>query len=1001
MKNIKYFILFIIALEAITTQAQRYKMELTHLNTWRVWLDDKAEWKNDRLYLPGEFTLSELPYNVPTCGWNELYNNKGKSCSLPTTVEEQFGTNHNWKYNGVSWFFTEINIPEKWNKKEIFLEIEKYNHRVEVYVNNELSGYDAIGLLPYQCNVTDKLICGKENKIALRITSAGGNRGWEDFHMIKWGDEYLLPDKDYSGIGGNLTLTAVDRSFVTDVFVENMRPAKSNNINVNIDIQHNENKDTKASYNITISEKNTKKIVYNHSFTTFLQKGNNKINRKITVPEAKQWDEYNPNLYICDVTLKTSKSKDLYSQTFGFRVFEVKEKNGHTHFYLNDKRIRLKSAIDWSIYAFNGMFPTDSVAKRNIKAVKSIGHNSLNFHRRAGNRLLFENADSLGVYIYEEPGGFHSGGQANCNIDTFHFAKAQMYERIKRMTIRDRNHPSLLIYSLSNEDNMWTNTREKSMRLIHELDSTRLIINTSGGNNGGFSDGGIAHIRPYCDEIRKDYNDHHTVQSTVIIDENDLNLVNYSKGDKTKIEHISNDSITITYWGEVRCYAGTFNYPLIYEQGIKNKKGYDIPMYKSQAEKAYELFNTSNIIGKENGKISTVYDLTKYAGQGQYYTNGRLEQVIMSDNFSDGFAINGWTPGPDMPDEWSSAMLDQNRNMNSYKENISYWNRPLQIAIMRTNGKYVNPGDTVKLNIFLINENRLPAGLYSLSIKIKDGSGKYVKNIDGIRVNVAGGDTFAQTISKGHEFIVDDGWQSGYVTIEGVLYKENKAVTDGKEQVLLKNRKSQNERFRGHSITVINWPEAQKALDEANIRITDDIADASVILLGTGSDNKAWTSALSATEKGSNLIIKTDKKNAPLLLEKGLISKPIQTWGGMQSSFWNGNGSSYINVFGGDQVMHKSGFISTRSWESCGDPVGFYPFCSKFPTNIYGLYFTHQFKRNTNFKEENNLLVTYGEIEYGKGKILINTSYWVDNNNAFTDLLFFNILYHYCNIKKR
>lgn len=997
MKNIKYIILITLLFNSISLYSQREEIKLNHLNTWKIWLDKNAEWENDKLYLPDEFKLSDLPENPPTCGWQELYNHRGKFCKLPTTIEEQFGTDNSWSYHGVSWFFTTINIPKNWYKKNIFLKIEKYNHRIEIYINDKLAGYDAIGLLPYQCDITGKLISGKKNKIALRITSAGGNRGWEDFHLIKWGNQYLLADKDYSGIGGELTLSAVDQSYITDVFVENLQPAKGNNINVNLDIQHNSNKDVQTSYNIRILEKESKKVIYNHNFTYILQKGQNKISKKISIPKAKQWDEYNPNLYICDISLKTPNSCDTYQQTFGFRVFEIKEKNNHTHYYLNGKRIRLKSAIDWSIYAFNGLFPTYSTAERSIQAVKALGHNSLNFHRRAGDRIIFEKADSLGVYIYEEPGGFHSGGQANCNIDTILFAKAQIYERLKRMVKRDRNHPSLLIYSLSNEDNMWTNTKEKALKIIHNLDSTRLIVNTSGGNNGGFSDGGIAHIRPYSDEIRMDYNDHHTVLSNVRLDENDINLFNYSKGDRNKIEHVSNDSTKITYWGEVRCYAGTFNYPLIYKQRNKNKLGYDLSMYKSQAEKVSNIFKTCRLKGAGHGDITSEYELTKYAGQGQYYTNGRLEQVIMSDNFSDGFAINGWTPGPDMPDEWSSAMLDQNRNMNSFEENISYWNRPLQIAIIRTNGKYVNPGDTVKLNIFLINENKLSAGTYTLSLKIKDGSGKYVKQLNDININVISGDTFSQTISKGYSFTIDRRWISGYITIEGSLYKNGNLVTDGKEQVLLKNRPSQTDRFKGKKIAIINWPKAQQAINEANIETTNNINKASVILLGTNSTKQQWDIALSAVRKGSNLIIQTCKNEAHLLYEKELINSPITVWGGLQTPFWNGNGSSYIDTFGGNQVMHKSHIISTRSWETDGDPVGFYPFTSKHKIHTYGLYFAHQYKRNENFKNKNNVLITYGEIEYGRGRILINTSYWVDNENAFSDLLFFNMLNHYTN----
>lgn len=977
--------------------SQRSTLDLTKATDWKVWLDKEAEWKEDQLFLPNEFSLSQLPQNPPTCGWDTLFREKGKNCNIPTTIEEQFGTSHDWTYHGVSWFYKTITIPSEWRNKKVFFKIEKYNHRIEVFVNGKLVGYDAVGLLPYECDITKEIISNQENRLALRITGVGGGRGWEDFHPIVWGEQTLLPDKDYSGIGGKITLTAVDTTFISDVFVKNLLPAKANNIEVETTIKHTDIRDTHASYTITIREQETGKTVLENTFSCTLQNGTNQLNRVFTIPEAKQWDEHNPILYTCQVTLKTPQSKDTYKQVFGFRVFEIKERNGRTHFFLNGKRIRFRSAIDWSLYAYNGMFPTDEVALKSIKAVKELGHNSLNFHRRAGDIALFKKADSLGVYIYEEPGGFHSGGQANCNIDTFSFAKKQLYERLSRMVLRDRNHPSLLIYSLCNEDNKWTHAREMGMRIIHKYDSTRLIINSSGGNNGGFSIGGVPHIRPYEQEIRQDYHDHHTVQAEVALAESDLNreMSETLTKEGQPIDHVSNDSSSITYWGEVRCYAGTFNYPLLYKQGTKNGKGYDLSMYASQAQKTKELFDSCYLKHMKKGGIQSVDDLTRYAGQGQYYADGRLEQVIMSNDLSDGYAINGWSPGPDMPDEWSSALLDQNRNMNSFAKNLSYWNRPLQIAIMRLNGKYFQPGDTIKTNIFLINENQLSAGKYTLRLKIKDGNGDYVGSSKAIEVKVTGGDVYAQTICKEYAIKTEPSWTSGYITIEGKLYKEKKFITDGTEQVLLQNRPSQSKRFKQTPIAVINWPKAEKALQEAHIAFSNTTENASVILLGKQSSESAWETALQAVKKGANLIIQFDSIDSNMAIKHHLLNTPIKAWGGLQTPYWNGNGSSFIDIFPGDQAFTQSGIISTRSWEAYGNPKGFFPFRSNHKQRTYGVYFAHQYKRNPNFKTENNTLVTYGEIEYGKGRILFNTSYWVDEENAFTDLLFFNMLYYY------
>lgn len=58
---------------------------------WRVWLDEKAEWRQDPLFAPGEVpALTTLPVNPPTGGWEVLTDTTGKACAIPASVEEYF-----------------------------------------------------------------------------------------------------------------------------------------------------------------------------------------------------------------------------------------------------------------------------------------------------------------------------------------------------------------------------------------------------------------------------------------------------------------------------------------------------------------------------------------------------------------------------------------------------------------------------------------------------------------------------------------------------------------------------------------------------------------------------------------------------------------------------------------------------------------------------------------------------------------------------------------------
>lgn len=959
---------------------------------WKACMDAEAKWQDDQIYLPDELpALSDLAVNVPTMGWDKLYH-EGKTCSLPASVEELFGTSNTWQYHGVSWFYKMVDIPASWKGKHCVLHIGQYRQRIEIYVNEQLAGYDAVGMTPYQCDIAKYIKPGTTNRIAFRITNPGGNRGWEDFQKLKWGNTELLSDKDYGGIGGDVSLVALGDIRVDDVFVKNLLPACKNNIEVQV-ASSNLHDDTFAgTVAVEISDCMTGQVVYQHNDKLCLYHGSNVYRLSVCVPAAKRWSPDSPALYRCKVNFSDGQglTVDSYSQTFGFRVFEVKDADGQNNFYLNGERIRFRSAIDWGMYAFTGLYPKPEVARRSIEAVRQVGHNALNCHRRLGDAALLDAADSLGVYIYEEPGGFHCGGQAR-DISKSAFMRRQIYERIRRMTLRDRNHPSLLVYTLCNEDNVWNEARERAMRIISDLDGTRLVLNSSGGSGGGYMDG-EPHLRPYEHELKTNYCDNHTVYTGVYFNEGDINLTfNERHDDPRRIDHFTKSDSTIVYWGEVRCNAGTFNNYLINKQN-GGMGGYDLNLYRPQAEKVAHLFETCNMKGSAHGNIQAPEDVIRQAGRGQMYTDGRLGQRIMACSANDGYAINGWSPGPDMPDDWSSAITDMNRNVNGSASDMAYWNRPLQIAIFRMKGKYFNVGDKATYQICLINEGKLPKGTYELNLRLKDGIGRVAKFKLKKPIEVAGGDCFAQTLIDSLKVTMTKDLAPGYITLEASLVKNGKTVADGAEQVLLKNRGKAMLDHPARHIAVRGWAEASCVLRQSGIPTETNVSPSSYIIIGKDATSEDWDEALLAVQAGANALIRMDSISAEKLFARGLLAAPVKTWGGLQTGYWRGNGSAYIGDFLGSQSIPSHGVISTRSWEVTGDPKGFWPFESKYAHHVYSAYFAHKQQSDSHFNDDNNTLVVMGGIDYGKGHIILSSAYFVDEDNAFTDMLFFGMI---------
>ena len=959
----------------------RPQIDLT-ASDWKVWMDQDALWENDSLYLPDEIDLKSIPANPPTCGWKEL-DKTGIPCNIPASIEEIFSKGINsWTYHGVSWFWASVKIPEDWKGKTVKLNIRKARLRVEIYVNQELAGYDIIAETPIEVDISEFVRYGKTNQIAIRLTNPGGNRGWEDFPGISWGKYKLPASHDFSGIDGKVTLTALNEIHIQNIFVKNVLPVNGKKIEVITTLNSPGKSNNQLKYNLNIYPFPSGESIYSESWAGEPD-SNNRISKVIVAEQAKLWNIDTPELYYCEFSVYSgSELLDKQTERFGFRTFEAKVVDKQHNFYLNGKRVRFRSAIDWGYYALTGFYASDEMAKKSVEAAKAIGHNAINFHRRIGEPLVMDYADELGLYFYEEPGGFHGGFQTY-TIRPNTFTAKIMEEKCRRMVIRDRNHPGLMVYNLCNEDFFWNELREKVMRMIHDLDGTRLVCNSSGWLN-------INHMRPYEDTVRLDYIDDHTIESTARFNEKEFSG-----------HEIYNDS-NLIYWGEVRCYTGPsnwYNCARLQEELPNNNPGYDLNIYKPLHDKIVEFFDQNDFenIGSKN--IKSYSDVTKQAGRGLMYINGRVGQIIMSYNCEDGYAINGWSEGPHLPDEWASAIVDEGRNLKGPASDYNYWIREKQIAVFRQNGKYFNPADTAKFDFHLINEGKIEAGKYFLKVKIKDGKGKYVAVLFENQIEVEGGDTYAQKLFDDIEVAMKEEWNAGHISVEAELYKDDLLITNGIEQVLLRNRKSYYDEFAKYKGAVINWLPAQMAILETGNQISEysDTLQGHLdyILAGylykDSNDDKVYKPINMAHvedifnrvyKDGTVLLLRFGEHWADYLFEKGILSKIPREWRGWQTDGWNGNGWGYLDHFTGDQAVPSITTISTNSWEVDMDGIGFYPFESEYPQAAYGAFFARH----------NDLVTTLGTIKYGKGIIILDSSFWVDYNKAFNDMLFYNLI---------
>jgi hypothetical protein len=752
---------------------QRQIIDLSQAD-WTITLDRSAAWKADRLYLP-PVDLASLPENAPTEGWEKIFASPDTSgVHLPATVEEYFwgwngqtfGVTGN--YTGVSWFATKVFIPENWKGKRIVINTESVRFRAEIYVNRHLAGYDIVNGTPFEFDITEMLNTGKENEIVYRITDPNGNFNWKDSQIYKWGIYDTNPSHGFGGITGKVVLTATEKLYIDNVFIKN-RPNPSE-IEVEVTVANNsgiiaENKKIK----LEIFENHSGNRIYvKESVIDEILNDKKILGYQISLKNVKLWSVDEPNLY----TMTVSLADDQVSERFGFRWFEVKDVAGDKHFFLNGKRIVLRSAISWGYWPDNGIAPTDEYALKQIRVAKALGQNMLSFHRAIGQTNVINFADELGLLIWEEPGGNqYSANKFNDNSLQSNFYFAYRNEKLARMIKRDRNHPSLIIYNLHNERGAEPQAEDmRQMQMAHRIDPSRQInYNSSNGENPE----GIAsarfklHLKPY-DTTFYDigwYDRHHAGGPGVYHDQLYQNPANYLRFTDNRSE--------IVYWGEEGAIGTPPRLELIRKSILKTgkTKGWEAADYLGWYD-AFDRFLTDNGFRKA---FPTVDALTLAMGNVAYYYQGRIIENIRINNTNDGYAVNGWEA---MKLENHSGIVDNYRNPKGDTSLIARYNRPLHLAV-KTDRKVLSVGDTATIDVFMVNEKNLK-GAYSLTVKALDSNGKtYSKIIK--QVTLKGGNEYGQLLFSGIKVPV---LSEGYSTVEATLETASKnkiTVIDGNE----------------------------------------------------------------------------------------------------------------------------------------------------------------------------------------------------------------------------
>ncbi|MBT4482573.1 MAG: hypothetical protein HOC71_02725 [Candidatus Latescibacteria bacterium] len=727
---------------------------------WQLWLDHAAVWNNDEAFMP-PVNISKLPINPPTCGWERLDKVYNKIVDVPGTVEEHFWgaiggviPDIGGDYHGVSWWSNKFTLDPDIRGKRIIIYFESVNLRAEVFVNKQLVGYDVIGNSQFEVDATNAVTFDGENRIDVRITDVCGSFSYQDNILYRWGENLVPGVHGFGGITGPVIIKATDAVHVDDIYVQNKpNPRK---VEAFITLGNSSGNTNNGKVTLVIHEwKNPSQVLWEKTVSTSVPREGKKLSFKVNAPKAKLWELAGhrtwkqANLYEASVRFTSDDGEiiDTYSQRFGFRWFGLGEKNGDQRFYLNGKRVFIMAAMTRGFWPKNGIFATPEMAKREMDVLIDLGYNMMLLHRAIGQPPVMDYSDRMGILTYEEPGGYRIMPNKADNINgPDDRARFWRKEKLRRMVIRDRSLPSMVIYNLKNEARKdYPNEHDYDcMRMVHELDPSRIFTYNSDRNvdhpsiENHSEDPQKLWMKPFDDTFYYHgwWDQHHWFPFAGYIDENYNNPAfylryNIVRGDS--LHPILKDEII--FWGE----EGAFGTMVRLE---KIKKELEVTGATGFRELEHiDWFNTYNTFLDKSGFRSaypTVDDLTMSLGRNMHYFHGRNIENIRMGNISDAYNLNGWGSASTRSD-----IVDIYRYPTADPSILRHYTQPLYIAV-KIRDKVLPTGSIPVVDFWIVNENNLN-GKNTLEIEFNDPVGKtiYTKKFT---VSIKGGEEFGQLL---------------------------------------------------------------------------------------------------------------------------------------------------------------------------------------------------------------------------------------------------------------
>ncbi|MEO6722942.1 MAG: glycoside hydrolase family 2 TIM barrel-domain containing protein [Ferruginibacter sp.] len=442
--------------------------------TWKFIYTDKYANRSMDFFKPGldESKWSSIP--VPS-NW-EL---KGFGIPIYTNIVYPFPKNPPFigEDNPVGTYRKQFTVPDSWDGNEVLLHFGSITGYAVVYVNGQPVGMTKNSKSPAEFNISKYLVKGN-NLLAVQV--------------FRWHDGSYLEDQDFwriSGIERDVFLYALPKLAVWDFFIKSDLDASYTNglFSAAVDLRQFAGNTAKAaSVLVEVQDNNGKTVFSKQQKVTLATDSIQTINFAGTVKNPAKWSAESPNLYNCVITLKdaTGKVLTVTGAKTGFRKVEIKD----AQLFINGVATLVHGVNRHEHDEIEGHVPSKELMTKDIRLMKQYNINAVRTSHYPNDPLWYKLCDQYGMYLVDEANiETHGMGAALQGwIDTTkhpaHLPEwaPSFLHRIYNLVERDKNHPSVILWSLGNE-NANGPVFKDAYKWIKQRDNTRFVQFESAG----------------------------------------------------------------------------------------------------------------------------------------------------------------------------------------------------------------------------------------------------------------------------------------------------------------------------------------------------------------------------------------------------------------------------------------------------------------------------------------------------------------------------------------